>query len=64
MKHREMTRLALITALAAASAPMQMMGSPLYGMPTLSFFEQTSIFRLDDTVERAEIVQGGPSAVW
>jgi outer membrane receptor protein involved in Fe transport len=43
---------------------MQMMGSPLYGMPTLSFFEQTSIFRLDDTVERAEIVQGGPSVVY
>ena len=27
----------------------QLMGSPLYGMPTLSFFETTSIFRLDDT---------------
>ncbi len=43
---------------------VQMMGSPLYGMPTLSFFEQTSIFRLDDTVERAEIVLGGPSVVF
>jgi outer membrane receptor protein involved in Fe transport len=42
----------------------QMMGSPLYGMPTLSFFETTSIFRLDDTVDRAEIVQGGPSVVF
>nr|WP_199043625.1 TonB-dependent receptor [Dyella sp. ASV24] len=42
----------------------QMMGSPLYGMPTLSFFETTSIFRLDDTVERAEILQGGPSVVY
>lgn len=42
----------------------QMMGSPLYGMPTLSFFETTSIFRLDDTVERAEILQGGPSVVF
>ena len=29
----------------------QLMGSPLYGMPTLSFFETTSIFRLDDTMK-------------
>lgn len=42
----------------------QLMGSPLYGMPTLSFFETTSIFRLDDTVERVEILQGGPSVVF
>jgi hypothetical protein len=42
----------------------QLMGSPLYGMPTLSFFETTSIFRLDDTVRAAEIVQGGPSVVF
>ncbi|MGS1134434.1 TonB-dependent receptor plug domain-containing protein [Rhodanobacter sp. UC4439_H6] len=43
---------------------VQLMGSPLYGMPTLSFFEQTSIFRLDDTVDRVEIIQGGPSVVF
>lgn len=42
----------------------QIMGSPLYGMPTLSFFEQSSLLRLDDTVERAEILQGGPSVVF
>jgi hypothetical protein len=42
----------------------QMMGSPLYGMPTLSFFETTSIFRLDDTIRSAEILQGGPSVVF
>ena len=42
----------------------QLMGSPLYGMPTLSFFETTSIFRLDDTVKNVEIVQGGPSVVF
>lgn len=41
-----------------------LMGSPLYGMPTLSFFETTSIFRLDDTVESVEILQGGPSVVF
>lgn len=43
---------------------VQMMGSPLYGMPTLSFFEQTTLFRLDDTVQRVEILQGGPSVVF
>src|SRR3990170_2540047 len=41
-----------------------LMGSPLYGMPTLSFFETTTIFRLDDTVSTVEILQGGPSAVF
>lgn len=41
-----------------------LMGSPLYGMPTLSFFETTSIFRLDDTVQSVEILQGGPSVVF
>lgn len=43
---------------------VQMNGSPIYGMPTLSFFEQTTLFRLDDTIERVEIVQGGPSVVF
>jgi outer membrane receptor for Fe3+-dicitrate len=42
----------------------QLMGSPLYGMPTLSFFETTTIFRLDDTIRSVEIVQGGPSVVF
>lgn len=43
---------------------VQMNGSPVYGMPTLSFFEQSSMYRLDDTIERVEIVQGGPSVVF
>jgi hypothetical protein len=42
----------------------QLMGSPLYGMPTLSFFETSSIFRLDETIKSAEILQGGPSVVF
>ena len=42
----------------------QLMGSPLYGMPSMSFFETTSIFRLDDTVKSVEILQGGPSVVF
>jgi hypothetical protein len=41
-----------------------LMGSPLYGMPSMSFFETTTIFRLDDTVRSAEILQGGPSVVF
>jgi hypothetical protein len=41
-----------------------LMGSPVYGMPTLSFFETTSIIRLDDTVRAVEILQGGPSVVF
>jgi outer membrane cobalamin receptor len=41
-----------------------LMGSPVYGMPTLSFFETTSIVRLDDTIQSVEILQGGPSVVF
>ncbi|HEY4079127.1 MAG TPA: TonB-dependent receptor [Burkholderiaceae bacterium] len=43
---------------------VQLNGSPIYGTPTLSFFEGTSAIRLDDTVQRVEIVQGGPSVVF
>ena len=39
-------------------------GMPLYGMPSLSFMDSSSLFRLDDTIKRVEIVQGGPSAVF
>jgi outer membrane receptor protein involved in Fe transport len=39
-------------------------GSPLYGMPSLSFMDSSSLLRLDDTVDRVEIVQGGPGAVF
>src|SRR5262245_52437503 len=52
---------------SAGDAPfftVQMNGSPLYGMSSLIFFEHSSAFRLDDTIERVEIVQGGPSAVF
>ncbi len=41
-----------------------LMGSPLYGMPTLSFFETSTIIRLDETVKSVEILQGGPSVVF
>jgi outer membrane receptor protein involved in Fe transport len=39
-------------------------GSPLYGSPDLSFMDSSSLVRLDDTVERMEIVQGGTSAIF
>ncbi|MGH8216811.1 MAG: TonB-dependent receptor plug domain-containing protein, partial [Rhodanobacteraceae bacterium] len=39
-------------------------GSPIYGMSSLSFMDSSSLLRLDDTIERVEIVQGGPGAVF
>jgi outer membrane receptor protein involved in Fe transport len=39
-------------------------GSPLYGSADLSFMDSSSLLRFDDTVERVEIVQGGPSAIF
>ncbi len=38
--------------------------SPLYGSPYLSFMDNSSLIRMDDTVERVEIVQGGTSAIF
>jgi len=39
-------------------------GSPLYGSAALGFMDSSSLVRLDDTVERVEIVQGGTSAIF
>ena len=39
-------------------------GSPLYGAPSLSFLDSSTLVRMDDTVERVEIVQGGPGAIF
>jgi outer membrane receptor for ferrienterochelin and colicin len=39
-------------------------GSPLYGSPDLSFMDNSTLVRLDDTIERVEIVQGGTSAIF
>jgi outer membrane receptor protein involved in Fe transport len=39
-------------------------GSPLYGSADLSFMDSSSLIRFDDTVERVEIVQGGPGAIF
>lgn len=39
-------------------------GTPLYGMSSLAFMDSSSLFRLDDTISRVEIVQGGPGAIF
>jgi len=39
-------------------------GTALYGMSSLSFMDSSSLLRIDDTIDRVEIVQGGPSAVF
>jgi len=43
---------------------MSINGGPIYGVETLSFFEQSSIFRIDETIESTEALRGGPSAVF
>ncbi|MDR7331871.1 TonB-dependent receptor domain-containing protein [Roseateles asaccharophilus] len=42
----------------------QLNGAPLYHLPTLSFFEHSQLFRLDDTIDRMEVLRGGPSPVF
>ncbi len=42
----------------------QLNGSPIFPVPTLSFMDNSSLFRLDDSVERAEFVLGGPAVVF
>jgi len=39
-------------------------GSPVYPSHNLSFLDDSSMFRLDDTVERAEMVLGGPGVLY
>ncbi len=43
---------------------VQLNGNPIFPPPTLSFFEGSSTFRLDDTIERVEVLRGGPSTVY
>ncbi len=43
---------------------MSINGAPIYGTETLSFFEQSSIFRIDETVASTEALRGGPSTVY
>src|SRR3954469_25044545 len=39
-------------------------GSPLYGSASLSFMDSSSLVRVDDTLERVEVVQGGTSSIF
>lgn len=43
---------------------MALNGAPLYGTEMLSFFEQSSIFRIDETVASSEGLRGGPNSVF
>ncbi|NOX87417.1 MAG: TonB-dependent receptor [Calditrichaeota bacterium] len=43
---------------------MSINGGPTYGVETLSFFEQSSIFRMDETVALTEVTRGGPNSVF
>jgi outer membrane receptor protein involved in Fe transport len=43
---------------------VQLDGSPIYPPSTLSFLENSSLFRLDDTVQRMEVLRGGPSPIF
>jgi iron complex outermembrane recepter protein len=40
-----------------------MQGSPIYPAPTLSFLENSQIFRVDETIEMVEGLRGGPNPV-
>jgi len=42
---------------------LQLNGSPLFPAPTLSFLANDSTFRIDDTIERVEMLRGGPSVI-
>lgn len=43
---------------------VQMDGAPLYPPPTLSFLENSTLFRMDDTIDRMEVLRGGPSPIF
>jgi len=43
---------------------MTLNGVPLYGTQSLSFFEQSTIFRMDETITSVEGLRGGPGAVF
>ncbi|MBC8186383.1 TonB-dependent receptor [candidate division KSB1 bacterium] len=43
---------------------MSINGGPVYGVETLSFLEQSTLFRVDETIELTEASRGGPSAVF
>lgn len=42
----------------------QIDGSPIFPPPTLSFLENSSLFRIDQTIDHIEVLRGGPSPVF
>ncbi|NCP66426.1 MAG: TonB-dependent receptor [Paraglaciecola sp.] len=42
---------------------VQLQGVPVYTPPTLSFLENSTLFRLDETVDFMDALRGGPSSV-
>lgn len=43
---------------------VQVNGAPIFPPPTLSFLENTTLFRIDETVLRMEALRGGPNPVF
>ena len=43
---------------------IEMNGSPIIAPSSLSFLEDSSLFRIDDTIERVEVLRGGPSPIF
>jgi outer membrane receptor protein involved in Fe transport len=43
---------------------LQVNGAPIFPPPTLSFLENTTLFRIDETVKRVEALRGGPNPVF
>ena len=43
---------------------LQVNGAPIFPPPTLSFLENTTLFRIDETVMRVEALRGGPNPVF
>lgn len=43
---------------------IQLQGSPIYPPSTLSFLENSSIFRVDETISRMEALRGGPNPIF
>ncbi len=43
---------------------LQVNGAPIFPPPTLSFLENSTLFRIDETVKRVEALRGGPNPVF
>lgn len=43
---------------------VQLDGAPLYPPASLSFLDNATLFRMDETIERMEVLRGGPSPIF